>query len=64
MKLTIKKCPFCGSEAELLTFCLPFADESDYKKYVQCSNDDCMVCPSTDLCATADEAIEIWNKRF
>ena len=58
MSEKLKPCPFCGGEAVL--------DSVDYDAwYVQCIDydGDCEMRPSTELCETSEDAVEIWNRR-
>ena len=57
----LKKCPFCGGEAELREEC--FAGHSHF--YVSCENDDCRVVVETrnSVSATRARAEEAWNRR-
>lgn len=57
MSEKLKPCPFCGNDGLLFK-------AGDYH-YVKCSWIDlCPVEPETDICATEEEAIMIWNTRF
>lgn len=49
-----KPCPFCGSTPIL---------NSQYH-CVECSNGSCAVLPSTWMCDTDEEAVELWNNRM
>lgn len=53
----LKRCPFCGREAELLKI------ESDGEFYVRCCNGDCDVIPTTWTYKTETEAVNAWNNR-
>lgn len=54
--MEIKKCPCCGSAAQLLR-------ESDLQWYrVKCNGYRCNIM--TPLCCTIDTAVEIWNNRY
>lgn len=63
--MNIKPCPFCNSEAILKIT----EDQSDYyygKKYydIKCTNNDCYLCDGADWNqSSAEDIIEIWNKR-
>lgn len=46
----LKKCPFCGGEAEFAT---------NHKRWVQCKK--CLA--ESDYCDTPEQAIAAWNKR-
>ena len=53
----LKRCPFCGREAELLKI------ESDGEFYVRCCNGGCAVIPTTWTYKTETEAVNAWNHR-
>jgi len=56
----IKPCPFCWNDASV------HAEQilkPDWCCWVECNNDECLVCPDTDMFASEQEAIEAWNKR-
>lgn len=55
-ELKLMPCPFCGAS--------PFLDDYSEDWSVECHNKDCTAMPSSRLCATLEEAIEAWNKRF
>lgn len=57
MQNELKPCPFCGSEATL--------HERSDGFYVDCATQlgFCGVMPSTWVCKTEDEAMEMWNRR-
>lgn len=57
----LKRCPFCGGEAELKRY-VGFAFE---EAYVQCKDCECktkIISPSLKYCAN-DKAVEMWNRR-
>lgn len=51
----LKPCPFCGSEAKLIS--------SGSRNYVLCSNEDECLCSMTCPVGTQEEAVQIWNRR-
>ena len=51
----LKSCPFCGSEAKLIS--------RGSCNYVTCSNEDECWCGMTCPVGTAEEAVQIWNRR-
>ncbi len=57
----LKKCPFCGGEAELIKIPVPpYGD----RYYVRCAiRNDCEIAVHTCDGRTAEEAIEAWNRR-
>lgn len=58
-ELKLKPCPFCGGEAVLKR--VPFTAVTPY--YVRCDNRECAVMAATCNRETAEEAIELWNRR-
>jgi hypothetical protein len=56
-QLEIKPCPFCGAAGEV--------DSDDFagEYWVECEDENCLVCPDTYMFATKKEAISAWNKR-
>lgn len=61
LSFKLKRCPFCGGEAEL--FKIPVPPYPD-KYYVRCNNPDCKVAVHTYRGGTAEETIEEWNWRI
>lgn len=60
MTKKLKRCPFCGSEAETYSESYyPFSSDIKYK--VICTNDKCQV--STRWFKSEEKAIKAWNKR-
>ena len=59
MKGELKKCPFCGAEAELEGVYMFGATVW----FVNCTNPDCEVRPGTNHYDTKEEAVRAWNKR-
>lgn len=57
--IELKKCPFCGSDAEIKEV---DADFIKYKYWVYCLNDDCTI-EQRDF-FDLDEAITKWNNRI
>lgn len=53
----IKKCPFCGGEAEIVVCNILY--ESNNKYIVRCKK----CSAETDLCETREKAVERWNER-
>lgn len=54
----LKKCPFCGGDAEIREL------NGELKYYVCCANvDNCYVNPSTFYYARPEEAVKAWNRR-
>lgn len=55
----LKKCPFCGGEAEVSFY------KSTESWYVECalSKGSCATIPCTYPYSTKEEAIEAWNRR-
>ena len=51
----LKQCPFCGSEAKLIS--------RGSCNYVTCSNEDECWCGMTCPVSTPEEAVRIWNRR-
>lgn len=51
----LKPCPFCGSEAKLIS--------RGSCNYVTCSNEDECWCGMTCPVSTPEEAVQIWNRR-
>lgn len=51
----LKPCPFCGSEAKLIS--------RGRCNYVTCSNEDECWCGMTCPVDTPEEAVQIWNRR-
>ena len=51
----LEPCPFCGSEAELVS--------RGSRNYIACSNRDECWCGMTCPASTKEEAIAIWNRR-
>ena len=51
----LKRCPFCGGEAEFYAI----TNSVDKSFGVECSECEC----STKLCTSKNEAIEFWNRR-
>ena len=51
----LKPCPFCGSEAKLIS--------RGSCNYVTCSNEDECWCGMTCPVGTPEEAVRIWNRR-
>ncbi len=59
MIVDIKPCPFCGGRARM--------SYSLGKAYIECSNTECNVKPSTWLYVTTnkvDKLVKIWNRRI
>lgn len=61
----LKPCPFCGSEAELLT--LPARPSQSHERKplytVACFNPNCEMSPNTPPIESKEDAIDIWNRR-
>jgi len=55
----LKPCPFCGGEAVLKK--VPNTLITPY--YVRCDNKECAMWVATCNRGTAEEAIELWNRR-
>lgn len=55
MNSKLKPCPFCGSEAKLIS--------RGSCNYVTCSNEDECWCGMTCPVGTPEEAVQIWNRR-
>ena len=60
--IVLKKCRFCGAEAEIQEVFHP-DKKGLYKYQVVCPNSKCEVSVYTRLKATKEEAAEIWNRR-
>lgn len=58
-KCKLKPCPFCGCEAVLKKV----PDKLIKPYYVRCDNRECAVMVATCYRETAEEAIELWNRR-
>lgn len=56
-KQNIKRCPFCGSKAEIILFNFEFGTVT-----VGCTNEDCDITMGKAF-FTNEEAIEHWNRR-
>lgn len=52
----VRRCPFCGSKAEVMTSYI------EGRKKVVCSNGNCYVRPGV-IAPTEEKAIERWNMR-
>ena len=55
-------CPFCGREPQIIKHVMsitPFQMGYD----IECTNELCLIAPRTRIYATAEEALEVWNKR-
>lgn len=69
MRLEIKKCPFCGSEAEIRDLYVDYWTDNDDEpikrlRFVcECTGIKCWVSPFTNAFDTEEEAIEAWNRR-
>lgn len=60
MNRTLKKCPFCGSGARVLVV---EGSNGIIGYQVECGNEECKVCPTTDLFTDPLDAREAWNER-
>lgn len=62
MELELKKCPFCGNNAELLQRTVKIIDlpeiEPKYRYVAKCKK-----CNATMECASVNKAIQSWNRR-
>lgn len=56
----VPPCPFCGQQPKLLT---QKVNEYGIYKVVRCTNDNCLVRPSTKFYETPKEAKDAWSKR-
>ena len=72
--LSMSSCPFCSGPAEVVSLVRLVGDPWDEAGYyeesclerkfqVRCQGGDCPVMPETVLCATPEEAVELWNRR-
>ena len=61
-EIKLKPCPFCGREAEFVSF-KPNNNSSRRIWYVQCPWTDCEVSIETFDTDTPQEAAELWNRR-
>lgn len=59
-EIKLKPCPFCGHEAEIVSFTL---NSGGRVWYVQCPWTDCEVSIETFDRDTPQEAAELWNRR-
>ena len=58
---TLKPCPFCGGEAELIDTHDNWNNTTIFR--VNCPNTDCHISCYTGWCYTKKETIEQWNTR-
>lgn len=54
----LKKCPFCGSEAEIEEY-----TDGTYAVVCSCNISECEVQPTTYWHYSKEKAIEAWNRR-
>jgi len=57
----LKPCPFCGSTAQL------FGDSKrgeDLTWCVVCQDPEAICCARIPYCNSAEEAVEVWNRRI
>ena len=62
----LKSCPFCGADgfAGRHTFPSAYAKFYKIKEFiVKCSNDDCLMFPSTGRILDLEKGIKAWNRR-
>lgn len=66
----LKPCPFCGGKARIrdLYDVVDWTEDDEpitKRRFVcECSEEECLVNPVTDVFDTEVEAIEAWNRRY